>query len=102
MTLSFTSRPTDDWDPQGYEEEPNENLAALGMYTDDKKDKDPDQEDPDEGLDDPVATATAPIADDDEDEDDKEIDELADLDRLAGQLKDQELTMEEFDEDSSI
>jgi len=63
--LPFTLGPSDDWDPQGYEEEAEDALVP-GMHI---LDDDEEDDEKDDDIDDPE---TVELSDDDDDEEDDE------------------------------
>ncbi len=94
--LSFRG-PSDDWDPQGYTDEDKtaEDLAELGMHTNEEKDEKKEDE---EIVGDELGEGGDALVDED-DEEDEDLDGLSELEREAKRLQHDEIVMPFNDEE---
>lgn len=106
-TLPFSLGPTNDWDPQGYneEEELEDELMKAGMTVKEEDDEDEEDEKAEEDEFDEEDEEDDDDEDDDEDEDEDYeedmVDPIAALDDLADQVNREEretLKFKDFDE----
>ena len=109
---NFSLRGPNDWDPQGYndEEENTEDLNALGMKATDatgaalSDDEDEDEEEEDDNVEklvDEEENKEAPTAETFEDDDKAEevVDELKELDRLAKELEQEDMGLDDGEDE---
>ncbi len=104
-TLPFSLGPTNDWDPQGYndEEELEDELMTAGMTVKDE-DEEEDDENEEDGEEEDEFDEDEDEEEDDEDEEDYDqemVDPIAALDDLADQVNREEretLKFKDFDE----
>ncbi len=91
-TFSVFRGPSDDWDPQGYDDTEGENLTALGMHSTD--DKDVDLEEDEDATAKKAEAVIVPIEDEEE-----EVDGLKALEKLERELKVESLSLGGVDEE---